>query len=143
MLDGLESILTSPWTPYAYYASSIVTDLVFTYLHVRKDGPAAERNLIIRKEIEANGEESLLTRILPLQILGSGVIIGGAYGIDYTLGIHDAPLNISKGACYFFGTVKHLLAVRHLARLFNNKYANLIAEAIEKATHNRLGVSME
>lgn len=143
MLDGLESILTNPWTPYAYYASSIATDLVFTYLHVCKDGPAAERNLIVRKEIDGNGAESLFTRTLPLQIIGSGILISGMYGIDYMLGIHDSPLNFNKGACYFIGTVKHLLAVRHFARLFDNKYFNLIAEAIERATHNRLGVPMD
>lgn len=142
MIDSLESVLTNQWIPYVFYASSIATDLAATYLHVRRNGPSAERNLDVREDIEHGGEKVLLTKILPQQLLFSGILIGGLYIVDYTSGIHDAPINIHKTVLYLLGATKHLFAFRHFARLTDNRYLNNIAEAIEKATHNRLGVRM-
>ena len=105
MLGGLELIVN----PYVWYGSSFATDTAATYLNIRKNGMEVEKKEEVREAIEQDGLKLLFT-MLPKRALANGVILGLFFGADYSMGIHDAPLNIHKAFCYAWGTIQHLQA---------------------------------
>lgn len=125
MLGGLELIVN----PYFYFGSSFATDAVATYLNVRKNGPGVEKNTDVREAIEREDAKALF-KDLPKRVLANGVVLGLFFVADYSMGIHDAPLNMHKAFCYAWGTVQHLQAASHFAQYLGYSYLQWVPRGV-------------
>ena len=131
---GLESTI-----PFLYYASGMVTDNVATYPNVRKNGSQVEGNDSVRGLVEARGVNAGFRRAFLEDIVLSIVSFALPVGVDFLLGLYDAPFNFTKFFCYAGGTIRHLQAIAHFTYYLDNRYLNWIHHSITRFSMATIG----